>query len=72
MSEEDQEKIDAIYRALMEESPTGDPPLIMRIGEVCEAYERGRWAARVIFFGLPALAAVGAAVQAVMSWRGHG
>ena len=54
------------------EVPKGSPedvrPLIQEIRIVVRAYQRSRWATRLVMWILPAVAGVGLAIEALSRW----
>ncbi|MEO0720849.1 MAG: hypothetical protein AAFY43_01735 [Pseudomonadota bacterium] len=57
------EQSDRMHKAFMEPPATGGQPLIHDIGKMSQAFNRGQWGLKAFLYGLPTLAACGAAIQ---------
>lgn len=69
--EERDKKLDELHTALCRVppgSPAGAKTLLQKINTVVNAYERGSWFARLVIWGLPTTAGLGAAAQMIMTW----
>ncbi len=55
-------KMDTLYQRLMEQGPTGEPPLLDRMSVVVVAAERGNWA---LIWGVRLVVGLGALFGAV-------
>jgi len=58
-------KTDALHRALMEASPSGEPPLIQRIHDVAVLVERSSWATKWFFRVILTIGAASAALATI-------
>lgn len=58
-------KTDAMHRALMEASPSGDPPLIQRIHDVAVMVERSGWVTKWLVRVILTIGGVSAALATI-------
>ena len=63
-------KTDAMHRALMEASPSGELPLIQRIHDVAVLVERSGWVTKWVIRGVLTIGGISAAVATIWanSW----